>query len=195
MYNMKLVDGMLLYHGSYTPVKNVDLAKCAAGKDFGRGFYVTADKVQARNFIKTSSLLKAKRFKQIPESQNFGYVTCYKYNASQENIPVFEFEEANQEWLWFVSLNRRDRLAKFLMPLLSQKILKGEIIIGKIANDTTNPVITAYLNELYGKITDEEAARMAISLLLPHRLKDQYCFLSQRAVSCLEVVEVTKYEY
>lgn len=27
------------------------------------------------------------------------------------------------------------------------------------------------------------------------RLKDQYCFLSQRAVDCLEVIEVKKYEY
>lgn len=165
---MKLVDGMLLYHGSYTPVKNVDLAKCAAGKDFGRGFYVTADKEQARNFIKTS-LWKAKRLKQIPEGQNYGYVTCYKYNEPKEKIPVFEFEEANQEWLWFISLNRRHRLAKSLAPLLAKEIFEGEVIIGKIANDTTNPVITAYLNELYGKFTDEEAARMAISLLLPHR--------------------------
>lgn len=175
---MKLVDGMLLYHGSYTSVETVNLAKCAAGKNFGRGFYVTADNIQARNFIKTS-LLKAKRLKQIPESQNFGYVTCYKYNASKESIPVFEFKEANQEWLWFISLNRRNRIAKSLAPLLPKEIFESEIIIGKIANDTTNPVITAYLNELYGKFTDVEAARMAISLLLPHRLNDQYCFLSQ----------------
>ena len=35
---MKLVDGMMLYHGSYTPVQTIDLTKCAAGKDFGRGF-------------------------------------------------------------------------------------------------------------------------------------------------------------
>lgn len=191
---MKLVDGMLLYHGSYTPVETIDLAKCAAGKDFGRGFYVTADKVQAKNFIKTA-LLKAKRLKQIPDNQNFGYVTCYRYNAPKETIPVFEFKDADQEWLWFISLNRRNRIAQALVPLLSKDIFEGEIIIGKIANDTTNPVITAYLNELYGEITDEEAARMAISLLLPHRLKDQYCFLSQRAVSCLEVIEVKKYEY
>lgn len=194
MYTMKLVDGMLLYHGSYTSVETVNLAKCAAGKNFGRGFYVTADNIQARNFIKTS-LLKAKRLKQIPESQNFGYVTCYKYNASKESIPVFEFKEANQEWLWFISLNRRNRIAKSLAPLLPKEIFESEIIIGKIANDTTNPVITAYLNELYGKFTDVEAARMAISLLLPHRLNDQYCFLSQRAVSCLTVVEVKKYDY
>ena len=51
---MKLKDGMLLYHGSYTPVENIDLNKCDEGKDFGKGFYVTADKNQARNFIRTS---------------------------------------------------------------------------------------------------------------------------------------------
>lgn len=34
---MKLKDGMLLYHGSYVPVKNIDLNMCAQGKDFGRG--------------------------------------------------------------------------------------------------------------------------------------------------------------
>lgn len=49
---MKLVDGMMLYHGSYTPVQTIDLTKCAAGKDFGRSFYLTSDKLQAKNFIK-----------------------------------------------------------------------------------------------------------------------------------------------
>lgn len=29
---MKLKDGMLLYHGSYASVENVDLNKCEAGK-------------------------------------------------------------------------------------------------------------------------------------------------------------------
>ena len=109
---MKLKDGMMLYHGSYTPVKNIDLTKCAAGKDFGKGFYVTADELQAKNFIRTS-LLKAKGLKQIDYKQNYGYVTCYKYHAPTEFIP--------------------------------------------------------------------------------NRLKEQYCFLSQRAVNCLEVVEVKKY--
>lgn len=66
---MKLKDGMMLYHGSYTPVQNIDLTKCAVGKDFGKGFYVTADELQAKNFIRTS-LLKAKRSKHIDDSQN-----------------------------------------------------------------------------------------------------------------------------
>ncbi len=137
MLIMGLVDGMMLYHGSYAPVQTIDLAKCVAGKDFGRGFYVTADKLQAKNFIKTS-LLKAKGLKQISENQNYGYVTCYKYHASAEYIPIYEFEEANKEWLWFISINRRQRLAKHLAAMLPKEIFESEIIIGKIANDTTN---------------------------------------------------------
>ncbi len=51
---MKLKDGMLLFHGSYTPVEKIDLERCAKGKDFGRGFYLTSDLNQARNFIRSS---------------------------------------------------------------------------------------------------------------------------------------------
>ena len=190
---MKLKDGMLLYHGSYTPVENIDLSKCDAGKDFGKGFYVTADKNQARNFIRTS-LLKAKARKQIPDGQNFGYVTCYEYHNDIADIPVFEFADADKEWLWFIALNRRSHLAKDLASKIDSSLFGSEIIVGKIANDTTNPVITTYLMGLYGSIADERSAQTAISLLLPDRLKEQYCFLSQRAVSCLKVVEVCKYE-
>jgi len=57
---MKLQDGMLLFHGSYVPVENIDLSKCFGGKDFGRGFYLTSDRWQARTFI-SSSLRKAQR--------------------------------------------------------------------------------------------------------------------------------------
>lgn len=38
---MKLENKMLLYHGSFTKVTEIDLSKCRKGKDFGRGFYVT----------------------------------------------------------------------------------------------------------------------------------------------------------
>ena len=37
-----LENGMVLYHGSYCVVENPDLEKCAAFKDFGRGFYLTS---------------------------------------------------------------------------------------------------------------------------------------------------------
>ena len=46
----KLSDGMLLYHGSYMVVDTPDLAKCAARKDFGKGFYLTTSRKQAEAF-------------------------------------------------------------------------------------------------------------------------------------------------
>ncbi|MCQ2374246.1 MAG: DUF3990 domain-containing protein [Phascolarctobacterium sp.] len=194
---MKLKDGMLLYHGSYVPVKEIDLNMCAKGKDFGRGFYLTASLEQAINFINTS-LMKAKTIGDAPKEQNYGYVSCFKYHCKDKSIPYFEFEEANKEWLWFIALNRRRHLTESLKVKLQADrffdITNSEIIVGKIANDTTNPVITTYLNGLYGDIKNDSSANIAISLLLPDRLKEQFCFLSERAVECLEFVEVKRYE-
>jgi len=34
---------MRLYHGSYCRITDIDLSKCRAFKDFGRGFYLTPD--------------------------------------------------------------------------------------------------------------------------------------------------------
>ena len=48
---IELFDGMLLYHGSYTAIKDIDLAKCKKGLDFGQGFYLTSSYQQAVNYI------------------------------------------------------------------------------------------------------------------------------------------------
>ena len=53
---MKIKDNMLLFHGSYAAVENIDLSMCMEGKDFGSGFYLTSSKVQAKGFIRTSLL-------------------------------------------------------------------------------------------------------------------------------------------
>ena len=37
------------------------------------------------------------------------------------------------------------------------------------------------------------ALSIAIAQLLPNQLKDQYCFLTEKAVGCLEFVEARKY--
>ena len=36
-----------LYHGSTVNINNIDLAKSRPNKDFGRGFYLSADRQQA----------------------------------------------------------------------------------------------------------------------------------------------------
>lgn len=189
---MKLQDGMLLFHASYVAIENIDLSKCMGGKDFGRGFYLTSDAVQARNFIK-SSLNKAKNYGLIPYSQNYGFVTSFRFCYSISDIRIYEFEHADKEWLYFISKNRRKSLSKNLISYIDPSIFKADIIIGKVANDTTNPVITTFLNGLYGDITSDRAVSIAIEQLLPDHLKDQFCFLTENAVSCLKFQEARKY--
>lgn len=43
---------MLLYHGSNTDIKMIDLAMCRPYKDFGRGFYLTVMEEQAEKMAK-----------------------------------------------------------------------------------------------------------------------------------------------
>lgn len=51
---LELVDGLILYHGSYCEVRQPEVRYGAKYKDFGQGFYLTSSKKQARNFIQTS---------------------------------------------------------------------------------------------------------------------------------------------
>ena len=40
-FMIELIDGMYLYHGSYTAVEYIDLPKMRKRLDFGKGFYLT----------------------------------------------------------------------------------------------------------------------------------------------------------
>lgn len=42
---VSLSDEMMLYHGSYVRIDNIEPERCAPGKDFGRGYYLASDAV------------------------------------------------------------------------------------------------------------------------------------------------------
>ena len=184
--------GDILYHGSYAAVERVDLGLCAPGKDFGRGFYLTSSHEQAVRFI-PSSLRKAQATGAAARDQKYGFVSKFEVGDISA-LSCFEFAEANAAWLRFVALNRRASLAHELSNRLPRELHSADIIMGKIANDTTNRVITTYLNGLYGEIGSELADETAIRLLLPDRLKDQYCFRTKTSVATLTLVEVEKHD-
>ena len=73
------------------------------------------------------------------------------------------------------------------------EVFAADIVIGKVANDQTNPTITAYLNGFYGDILSDRAVNFAIEELLPNKLEDQCCFLNKKAVNCLTFQEARKY--
>ena len=183
----ELKDGMILYHGSYTKVSNIDISKCVPFKDFGRGFYVTASREQAENFVRLS--LNRAAIRGIPlEKADTGYVSLYKLELSDKLIQK-AFDETDVEWLHFVVSNRDNTY----FTELREYYKKYNVIIGKIANDRTASTLQAYIENVYGPVGTQEADLRAIQTLLPNRLEDQICFRDENAVACLKYVESIEY--
>ncbi len=183
---LELFEGMLLYHGSYCEVKTPDLLKCAAFKDFGKGFYLTSSKEQAENFLNTS-LKKAKAQGVIVEGQGHGVISTFQYHH-REGITDFIFQDADADWLHCVVGHRKANT----FPDVVGKMKEYDIIAGKIADDATNVTILAYLVGAYGTVGSEEADSLCISRLIPERLKDQFCFRTDGGLKCLSFVESEK---
>lgn len=176
---LQLSDQMLLYHGSYCEVSDPDLSKCADLKDFGKGFYLTSSREQARGFINTS-LKKARAQGLADDGQTYGAVSAFRYHEDRE-IAVHIFQDADAEWLHCVVGHRRTDA----FPMIVEKMKRYDVIAGKIANDATNLAIAAYLVGAYGMIGSEEADRICIGRLIPERLKDQFCFKTAKSLRCL----------
>lgn len=178
-----LTDGMLLYHGSYCEVRTPDLSKCAAYKDFGKGFYLTSSRAQAERFIGTA-LKKAKSQGIIDETQNYGAISTFQVHSPSELMEKV-FGDADANWLHCVVAHRR----RNTFPEIIEEMRKYDVIAGKIADDTTNFTILAYLAGTYGTLGSQEADEFCISRLLPERLKDQYCFRTNAALESLKFVK------
>lgn len=179
----KLVDGMLLYHGSYVIVDSPDLTKCADRKDFGKGFYLTTSKKQAEDFVR-SSIKKAIAQGLITDEQEYGYVSVYEYHE-KEGVTKFVYEDADADWLHCIVGHRK----KDIFTSIVDAMKLYDIVAGKIADDKTNVTITTYLIGGYGVIGSEQADRTCISQLIPERLKDQYCFRTNKSFECISFVE------
>ncbi len=178
---MILTDGIELYHASYTAVEKIDLSLCAAGKDFGKGFYVTTDYSQACRFIRTAIGKALKNHVENVDSGT-GYVSVYEYKTDKSaNINYFEFRSSDEGWLHCVVAHRKRGILKNEL----EKWQDYDIIAGKIANDSTNQVLTAYINGFYGEVGSYEADETAIKFLLPNNLSDQICFRTEKALQNL----------
>lgn len=183
---MFLKNDLLLYHGSYVEVPMPDINRCRDGKDFGKGFYLTTDRAQAERFVK-SSVTKAIKNGLLQDNIFEGYVSKYKLRINSK-LKIYEFKEADCEWLHCVAAHRKN-------GILPEELVKWEdydIIVGKIANDNTNQVITAYINGIYGEIGSKEADAIAIQLLLPQKLTNQVCIRNQEALSSITFIDSKK---
>lgn len=152
---------MYLYHGSNMKVETPQLILSNRTLDFGPGFYTTSDKSQAKRWAE----LQTKRRKK-----GAAVISIYDFDEAQAgNLAILRFEEADTKWLNFVTQNRKNLYngGKF------------DLVIGPVANDTTMLVLSDYMA---GNITEE----VALILLKPQKLADQYAFLTWRGLQCLK---------
>lgn len=184
-----LTDGILLYHGSYADVRNVDLSMCRIGLDFGKGFYVTSSFKQAYSYI-PSSVRKAKRMHVIPETfkEDDGIISVFVY-SKVPSLNIHYLEEADEEWIHFVAHNR----VPSLFPELKELNNSFDILAGKVANDRTALVLNNYVDGVYGIPGSKSADDFTISLLESNRLTDQFCFRNEDAVGALVYKESIRY--
>ncbi len=154
---------MILYHGSNGDIVNIDLEKGSRYKDFGKGFYLTPDKLTAIRMAQK----KARLFGGTPTLLT--YEMAESAFSSELKVKIFP-KKACVEWFLFVDANRdRHRV---------QPTHDYDIVIGPIADDGVVLQLTNYKEGIY---SPEQAAQ----LLQDKYLDQQYYFGTQRALQFL----------
>ncbi len=145
---------MKLYHGSNVEVRTPILKPNLRALDFGAGFYLTSDVDQARKWAWSVARRRGGE----------AFFNVYDFEMS-DSLDVFTFASADEDWLDFVVANRR-----------GEAVMKAaDIVVGPVANDSTIEVINDYMAGRFSK-------KIAIELLEPQNLTDQYAFLSEHAI-------------
>ena len=112
---------MKLYHGTNCSFDEIDLTKSKVGKDFGCGFYLSADSKQAMELAERKMELSGE-----------GALLVYEYEFDEallqsEELSVLRFEEYSKEWAEFILTNRKNRTRV--------SAHQYDIVIGPIADD------------------------------------------------------------
>lgn len=164
---------MILYHGSNTLIKNIELQRCRPFKDFGRGFYCTTIKGQAE--------LMAKRVAAI--YGGIAVVTQLELDEGIFNDPemrIKEFNGPSKEWAMFV-LNNRNRSFSQFGSMECNHDNKYDFVIGPIANDDLALLFRTFTNGLI----DLEALVKGMEY---KKLTDQYSFHSDSSLRYLRAL-------
>ena len=120
---------MILYHGSNVEIDRIDLTKSRPNKDFGKGFYLSADCQQATRMAQFKTKIEG----------GTPCLTKYEFDDSvmkSNELKVKTFEAYTKEWAQFIFLNRNNRS--------SVQQHDYDIIYGPIANDYVGAQMAKY---------------------------------------------------
>lgn len=108
---------MILYHGSNMEIGIIDLSVSKPNKDFGKGFYLSANESQAMEM----AVFKSMQLGGAP------VVTKFEFDEAiikDKSLRIKIFDAYSEEWADFVFANRDGR-----------PVEKYDIVYGPIAND------------------------------------------------------------
>lgn len=159
---------MRLYHGSTIDINHIDLSKSKPNKDFGKGFYLSAEEDQAREM----AVFKALQLELEP------IINTYEFDERllEENreLKVKRFSTYDEEWAEFIFANRNNASA--------QPVHDYDIVIGPIANDRVGLQIRHYMEHNIDLATFIERLKYMKGITF------QYYFGTERAIELLKKV-------
>ncbi len=147
-----------VYHGATQEISAPLVHVGRENLDFGKGFYITDIRTQAKTWAEIKS-------RYLMDAQ--GYINEYLFDIDNAIIEFRykKFERYDSEWLHFI-IDSRDGI----------KVWKDfDIIEGGVANDRVIDTVEAFKA---GQINEEEALRE----LSKHRPNNQICILKQEVV-------------
>ncbi|GHV11531.1 hypothetical protein AGMMS49938_02360 [Fibrobacterales bacterium] len=156
---------MILYHGSNVLFNKVDLSLSKNKRDFGKGFYTTVLKKQAKDWAQILNF-----------RHNGNGVFVYRFELNLEGLTVKNFDTLSIEWLDFVKENR----------------IKGgirhsfDVVQGPVANDKTMETVSNYFDGTY-------SAKEALSRLAYMKTNNQVSIHTEKALSNLIFIRREKW--
>lgn len=107
---------MKLYHGSTVEIKEIDIAKSKPNKDFGRGFYLSADKQQAQRLAE----YKAYQIGGNP------VINVYDFDERllmDGTLKVRRFDSYSKNWAEFIFANRQSKTGESVRKYFDKEII------------------------------------------------------------------------
>lgn len=151
-----------LYHGSNVEIETINLDKCSPYKDFGKGFYLTDIKEQAKQ-------MAVRRTRIAGEGKPT--VTTYSFDErllENSSLQVKLFDTPSKEWALFILANRKG----LMQPVY-------DIVIGPIADDGVVFQLERYMHRLITLDT-------LVEELTYRKLNRQYFFGTELSISKLQ---------
>ncbi len=123
---------MKLYHGTNQTFDVIDLQISKPNKDFGKGFYLSADYEQALNMARIKV-----------EQQQQGTPLVIEFDVDEEAmnaLRLLRFDDYSEQWAEFILANRNNSTGR---PAHDY-----DIVIGPIADDRVGLQLWKYENQL-----------------------------------------------